>query len=418
MNELVHLPVLVLLYSTHITLAAHHAAGQIEYAILFDAGSSKTRMEIYQVSAEGPSLQPSDVTELNPSPDKVKPGIADLAEDPSKVEAYMMPLLESAKKTIRQDKHAATPIFLLATAGMRLLPEDQQNAILDEVRKLFKDKTKCPFMFEDDNDARIISGKDEGIYAWVSVNFLSGVFGSKKASFGSLDLGGASQQNIFALNRKKSNLTVIKVSGRTYKVFAHSYLGHGQDEAREKYLRSIVQNADCVRNSGCILKSPCHNKGFKGTLKFNDQLKVFEGTAQVDLCRQMIHGLLFCRSRDLKKCPFSGQPRLRGKIYGISAIYFVLSDIGTVCTDCENNEVTPRKIGYSAEEFCRRDYNEININPYSKNRCFGANYIYELLTTGYKLAKNKRIAVAGSLHGFDLGWTLGAMLLNTGILGE
>ncbi|KAJ7382433.1 hypothetical protein OS493_035082 [Desmophyllum pertusum] len=69
-----------------------------EYAIVFDAGSTSTRLKIYQFLASGSSLQPSDVLELSPSPHKVRPGISDLADDPFKVEAYMMPLLESAKK--------------------------------------------------------------------------------------------------------------------------------------------------------------------------------------------------------------------------------------------------------------------------------------------------------------------------------
>ena len=103
-------------------------AGHTEYAILFDAGSSGTRLRIYQFLASGPSLEPSDVRELSASPDKAKPGISGLADNPSQVEDYMTPLLESAKKTIPEDKQASTPIFLFATAGMRLVPEDQADA--------------------------------------------------------------------------------------------------------------------------------------------------------------------------------------------------------------------------------------------------------------------------------------------------
>jgi len=95
---------------------------------------------------------------------------------------------------------------LLATGGMRLLPDDQANAILTEVRKLFNDKAKCPFLFEADNDARIILGKAEGIYSWVTVNFLAGVLGSNKKSFGSLHLGRASQQAAFVLSGKNPEI--------------------------------------------------------------------------------------------------------------------------------------------------------------------------------------------------------------------
>ena len=405
----------ILVYFAHVSLAAN----QTKYVILFDAGSSGTRMKIYQFLASGPSLQFSDVNQFYPSPHEEEPGIADLSKDPSQVEAYMMPLLESAKKTIPQDKHTATPIFLLATAGMRLLPEDQQNAILDEVRTLFNNKTKCPFLFEDDNDARIISGESEGIYAWVTVNFLSGVFGSNKTSYGSLDLGGASHQTSFALSKKNPHVVVINVSGRNFSIFARSFLGYGLDKVREKYLSSIVQKAECAGNPDCIVKSPCHNEGFEAPLKYDDQERVFEGTAQVGLCRQIIRELFFCRNpADLQQCPFSDQPKLRGKFYAMSGIYYVLSGIGAVCGDCENNLVAPTKISRVSRKFCGRDYSEINDNPFAKNNCFGSNYIYELLTAGYKLPPKKKIAVTGSLRGFDLGWSLGAVLLNTEIANE
>ena len=61
--------VLALLCFAHVTQAVKQDATQIEYAILFDrAGSSGTRMEIYQFLASGPSLQPSQVIQLRPSP--------------------------------------------------------------------------------------------------------------------------------------------------------------------------------------------------------------------------------------------------------------------------------------------------------------------------------------------------------------
>ncbi|XP_078380264.1 uncharacterized protein LOC144663224 [Oculina patagonica] len=267
---------------THVTqsLLVHLFSSETKYAILFDAGSSGTRIKIYQFFESGPTLQPSDIEEIKPSPHKVKPGISDLAGDPSKVEAYMMPLLESAKKTIPEDKQNSTPIFLLATAGMRLLPEDQADAILNEVRKLFNDKNKCTFLFKDDNDARIITGKVEGFYSWATVNFLAGVFRSSDVTYGSLDLGGASHQNTWEFNGDNSDVVVIPIAGRNYSIFVRTYLGYGQDQARERYLAFIAQKANCAEDSECVVKSPCHNKGFKESLAFDDQESIFEGTAK------------------------------------------------------------------------------------------------------------------------------------------
>lgn len=44
----------------------------------------------------GPSLQRSEVIQIDASPHKVKPGISSLSDDPTLVESFMNPLLESA----------------------------------------------------------------------------------------------------------------------------------------------------------------------------------------------------------------------------------------------------------------------------------------------------------------------------------
>lgn len=399
------------------SLPVSRDAGHTEYAILFDAGSSGTRLRIYQFLASGHSLQPSDVRELSASPDKAEPGISDLADNTTQVEDYMTPLLESAKKTIPKDKQASTPMFLFATAGMRLIPQDQADAILKEVRKLFNDKEKCPFMFQDDNDARIITGKTEGIYAWVTVNFLVGAYRSKGLTFGSLDLGGASHQNAWKFNSSHPDVAIVDFAGKKYKVFARSYLGFGQDQARERYLGVIAQKQNC-NNSECVVKSPCHNKGFKESLKFGDQERVFEGTAQVRRCRKIIRKVFFCHLPNVQKCPFHDQPKLKGRFYGFSSFYYILTGIGAVCSDCENNKVTPRKVNSYSKSFCKKDFDDLEKNPYAKNQCFGGNFIYELLTEGYRLGLYKKIRVTNSLNGFKLGWTLGAVLKNTDIMKE
>ena len=211
---------------------------------------------------------------------------------------------------------------------------------------------------------------------------------------------------------------MVDVAGKKYRVFSRSYLGYGQDETRKTYLEFIAQGSGCGDSSECVVQSPCHNKGFKVHVQVNGQERIFEGTAEPDACRKIIHDLFFCHSSDLEKCPFSDQPKLEGKFYGISAIYYVLRGIGAVCSDCKINVVTLLKVLTSAKSFCKKDYDEINKNPYAKNNCFGALYIYELLTSGYQMASNKLIHVAIKLNGFDLSWTLGAVLHNTGIFNE
>ena len=231
-------------------------------------------------------------------------------------------------------------------------------------------------------------------------------------------MGGASHQNSWKFNHSNPDVVVIDVSGKKYSIFARSYLGYGQNQARERYLAFIDKKANCAENSECVLKSPCHNKGFKESLTFYDKERIVEGTAEVKRCRKIIKEMFFCHLPNSQKCPFHDQPKLKGEFYGFSSFYYVLTGIKAVCSDCENNKVSSRKIKFFSKSFCKKDYNELEDNPFVKNYCFGGNFIYELLTEGYRLGLSKRIMVTNSLNGFKLGWTLGAVLDNAGILKE
>lgn len=59
-----------------------------------------------------------------------------------------------------------------ATAGLRLLPEKNADAILNEAKKLF---TSSGFHVTD-NSVSIMDGVDEGLFSWFTVNFLLGKF--------------------------------------------------------------------------------------------------------------------------------------------------------------------------------------------------------------------------------------------------
>ena len=75
-----------------------------------------------------------------------------------------------------------------------------------------------------------------------------------------------------------------------------------------------------------------------------------------------------------------------------------------------------KKIKRHLKSFCGKNYDEINESRFCKSHCFGANYIYELLTEGYRLKLRERIRIANSLNGFDLDWKMGAVLHNAKIL--
>lgn len=67
---------------------------------------------------------------------ETKPGLSNFANDPDKAKESVGGLLDKAKEIIPEESWPHTPLALKATAGLRLLPEEEAEAILDKVPSL------------------------------------------------------------------------------------------------------------------------------------------------------------------------------------------------------------------------------------------------------------------------------------------
>ena len=122
-------------------------------------------------------------------------------------------LLKSAKERIPAKYWSKTPITLKATAGLRLLPQEQSEAIINEVKKVLENSGFQTIT--DEKLIEIMNPMEEGLFAWFTVNYLLGSFGSNKhlsESAASLDLGGGSTQITFA----PKTLPVAGIEGRKH----------------------------------------------------------------------------------------------------------------------------------------------------------------------------------------------------------
>ena len=61
-------------------------------------------------------------------------GLSSFDENPTKAFEYIKPLLQFAADWIPNEHHSETPLYILATAGMRLIDYEKQQAILSNVR--------------------------------------------------------------------------------------------------------------------------------------------------------------------------------------------------------------------------------------------------------------------------------------------
>ena len=112
-----------------------------QYGIVIDAGSSGSRIQIYKwqnadsamkgAKEEVVSSPPKIVQEKGWSR-KTSPGISTFGgKRVDKIwDDHFEDLMEHAESIIPADKHQDTPVFVLATAGMRLLKSSDQKKIL------------------------------------------------------------------------------------------------------------------------------------------------------------------------------------------------------------------------------------------------------------------------------------------------
>lgn len=89
-------------------------------------------------------------------------------------------------------------------------------------------------------------GKDEGAFAWLTLNYLLGKLdsGDVTQTIAAIDLGGGSVQEAFALTdaaaakAPKEYLAKLRSSGKALNVYVHSYLGYGLMAGRAKVLEA------------------------------------------------------------------------------------------------------------------------------------------------------------------------------------
>ena len=92
------------------------------------------------------------------------------------------------------------PVYLKATAGVRLLSDDKRVRIIRYVTNTLNNASLNPFSL-DESYAIIASGEEEATFDWLGVNFIYNTLVNNdddQSTYGALDLGGGSTQIAFA----------------------------------------------------------------------------------------------------------------------------------------------------------------------------------------------------------------------------
>nr|ABK26925.1 unknown [Picea sitchensis] len=132
------------------------------YAVVFDAGSTGSRVHVY-CFGDNMELIPINGVGIEFAK-KVKPGLSAYADNPEEAANSLKELLQSAVEVVPEAARPVTPVRLGATAGLRQISEVKADKILAAVRKLFSHNTT--FKFEE-GWVSLLEGNQEGAFMWV-----------------------------------------------------------------------------------------------------------------------------------------------------------------------------------------------------------------------------------------------------------
>lgn len=264
---------------------------------------------------------------------KMTPGLSSFNQSPQKVgNHHLSYLLSLASAVVPKSEHSRTPIYLHATAGMRLLPPNEQEPIIENVC-LFLSTNSDFYIPHCKSHVNIIDGDLEGLYGWLSINYMFGAFdhpeehdhGKNHTTYGLLDMGGASTQVVFLPNSTESEehsnnlykislgmLPKLALSGndkvignylipdiKDYNVYSDSFLGFGMFQAHSRYHKVLLENfrkskdlPDDVYRFRTPIPDPCLPKGYTTTGEVNSHNLDFIGESNFQNCLKSIFPVL------------------------------------------------------------------------------------------------------------------------------
>uniref|UniRef100_A0A4W4F059 Ectonucleoside triphosphate diphosphohydrolase 8 n=1 Tax=Electrophorus electricus TaxID=8005 RepID=A0A4W4F059_ELEEL len=429
-----------------LTVAKHQTVDlpySTQYGIVFDAGSTHTSLFLYQWP--GNKENNTGIVSQKLTCDVKGDGISSYVTNPPDAGQSLKECIDVAMTAIPPSQLSTTPVYLGATAGMRLLMlenQTQAERILAEVTKAIQ---SYPFDFR---GARILTGMEEGAYGWITINYL--LEGFIKYAFdgrwvhpksgkiqGALDLGGASAQISFTPKdpvKDPGSAFDLQLYGYRYQLYTYSYLCYGKDQAL-KMLQAYLHMVSAARPSS-VVQHPCYHRNYSLTLKlgelynspcvvkplpFDPALKVtFLGTGDSQLCLSLMKSIINLTDCSFyPDCGFNGvyQPPVNGEFFAFSAYFYTFNFLGLA-----PRTPLPRVLA-TIESYCNKTWDTLVLEypkvkeTYLRDYCGSAHYIMTILLKGFKFNDSwDQIYFYKQAEDNDIGWTLGYMLNLTNLI--
>uniref|UniRef100_A0AAY4E865 nucleoside diphosphate phosphatase n=1 Tax=Denticeps clupeoides TaxID=299321 RepID=A0AAY4E865_9TELE len=341
-----------------------------QYGIMFDAGSTGTRIHVFTFL-----LEPREAPKLAHEAFKaIKPGLSAYADEPEKCSKGLMELLEVAKENIPEEDRKMTPLVLKATAGLRLLPGEKADHLLNKVREVFD---RSPFLSREDS-VSIMDGTDEGrLYSLIFLLVL--LKGDRR------------------LHLRRSLVDALILSTlKCLKSFI-CYLGLGLMSARLAVLGGI--EGQPLKGTQELI-SPCLPPDYTGQWEHAEVTYTIKGQKPgepiYESCLKKVEKMLF---KKVKKAEDTGNM----EFYAFSYYYDKAVDLGIID---EKNGGSIRVSDYidGAKRVCSSlDTGSVG-SPFT---CLDLTYISVLLQE-LGFPTNKVFKLARKINGVETSWALGA----------
>ncbi|XP_053402634.1 ectonucleoside triphosphate diphosphohydrolase 1-like isoform X3 [Mercenaria mercenaria] len=424
--------VFLLCMSTYFAVTPTQSETQDEhddsYGIVLDGGSTGTKLKVYKWNvrtsdtlAEGQYNNPKVLRNLRlVKSTKFKPGVNQIGLRLEELGDYFDKIMQNAVKEVPEQQHGRTPIYFMATAGLRTLQINKTENLLDAIERYMTKSPLNPFLVPE-NNVRVISGEEEGVYAWVAANYLRGFFWSNKPpsqAVGVLEMGGGSTQIAFLPDHSiYANMFPVRIGDVTYLLYAHSYLFYGQNYIVSRINDYLVALSGDNRS----IENPCMLVGDNTTVLFSGKSVHIKGSSNSTQCLEIID--IFLKTADdnwcyPKPCAIGRtyQPPVGNLVfYAISAFVYTPTYLNALD---ELGRLDMKLLKSNAIQYCQKTLAEVVATgldaEYASPYCIMGLYIPSLLLDAYGFHEDRnKVFVKSSIDGIKIDWALGAMLLFT-----
>jgi len=392
------------------------------------------------------------------------PPLSSFQDNPDDAAATVRKQVEKARGLIPRSLHSAVPVLIFATAGMRLVQAQKARAVYEGLRVGVLDGD---FPFDRKAyQARTISGREEGVYAFLAANYLAQRIGldlkvRNQNLMGVLDLGGSSTQ--IAVPPKVREGSPIAASLGEAHMYVRSFLSLGMERMRQLTFQTLFQEAHWALRGGARVPNPC---AFDGYIESGE---LWRGTGDAAQCQKVVATVLrreatLCRGsepRSLRRSSCLPMGLVRPAMDAASAAvprFFLISGFVFVADFTrwwlEHPGVLPKpsedlladereilsalgnataftsptiaELKAAVAVLCASPWSNVSnsaanpstrhrYSPISKvpHRCFELNYIITLLSHGYGFPEGSRpFQFVDAIAGREVEWTLGAFLIS------